>query len=192
MTVITSKKWFPLVVLVVLVLLFFLPVFVQGRVVFPDLLNYYEPWNDYVQDLPFRFSQLKSDFVDALVPKISLVKTELSQGDISLWSDVIDLGKPIIQTSLEYLLMPIYLFVWILPTDIGFTIAIILKTLIGALGMYFLLINFNIRKGIAVIVGVVYAYSGFNLSWFLGNAAIVGQIAPWAFLFVNAYTRANL
>lgn len=185
MTVITSKKWFPLVVLVVLVLLFFLPVFVQGRVVFPDLLNYYEPWNDYVQDLPFRFSQLKSDFVDALVPKISLVKTELSQGDISLWSDVIDLGKPIIQTSLEYLLMPIYLFVWILPTDIGFTIAIILKTLIGALGMYFLLINFNIRKGIAVIVGVVYAYSGFNLSWFLGNAAIVGQIAPWAFLFVN-------
>ena len=182
---ITSNKWFPVVILFLLVLLFFSPVFLHGRVIFPDLLNYYEPWNDYIQDLPFRFSQLKSDFVDALIPKINLVKTELSQGNISLWSDVIDLGKPIIQTSLEYLLMPIYMFIWILPIEIGFTFAIILKTLIGAIGMYFLLINFNVRKGVAISVGVAYAFSGFNLSWFLGNAAIVGQFAPWAFLFIN-------
>ncbi len=182
---ITSKKWFPILVLVLLVLLFFAPVFIQGRVIFPDLLNYYEPWNDYIQDLSFRFSHLKSDFVDALIPKMSLVKTELEQGNISLWSDVIDLGKPLIQTSLEYLLMPIYMFVWILPTDIGFTIAVILKALIGALGMYFWLVDLKVRRQVAVIVGVVYAFSGFNMSWFLGNAAIVGQLAPWAFFFVN-------
>jgi len=161
---ITSKKWFPVLVLVLLVLLFFAPVLIQGRVIFPDLLNYYEPWNDYIQDLPFRFSHLKSDFVDALIPKMNLVKTELGQGNISLWSDVIDLGKPLIQTSLEYLLMPIYLFVWILPTDIGFTIAVILKALIGALGMYFWLVDLKVRRQVAVIVGVVYAFSGFNMS----------------------------
>lgn len=184
-TDIISKKWVPVLVLVVLVLLFFAPVLFQNRVIFPDLLNYYEPWNDYIQDLSFRFSHLKSDFVDVLLPKINLVKTELNQKNISLWSDVIDLGKPLIQTSLEFLLMPIYMFVWILPTDIGFTIAIILKTLIGALGMYFLLLSFGVRKGISVSVGVVYAFSGFNLSWFLGNAAIVGQFAPWAFFFIN-------
>ena len=182
---ITSKKWFPVLVLVLLVLLFFAPVLIQGRVIFPDLLNYYEPWNDYIQDLPFRFSHLKSDFVDALIPKMNLVKTELGQGNISLWSDVIDLGKPLIQTSLEYLLMPIYLFVWILPTDIGFTIAVILKALIGALGMYFWLVDLKVRKSVAVIVGVVYAFSGFNMSWFLGNAAIVGEFTPWVFFFVN-------
>jgi hypothetical protein len=182
---ITSNKWFPVVILFLLVLLFFSPVFLHGRVIFPDLLNYYEPWNDYAQDLPFRYSHLKSDFVDALIPKINLIKTELEQGNVSLWSDTIDLGKPLIQTSLEFLLMPIYIFVWILPTDIGFTIAIILKTLIGAFGMYFWLVDLKVRKGVAIIVGVVYAFSGFNSSWFLGNAAIVGQFAPWAFLCVN-------
>jgi len=95
---------------------------------------------------------------------MNLVKTELGQGNISLWSDVIDLGKPLIQTSLEYLLMPIYLFVWILPTDIGFTIAVILKALIGALGMYFWLVDLKVRKSVAVIVGVVYAFSTWTKS----------------------------
>lgn len=182
---ITSKNWFPVLILVILILIFFAPVFLQGRVIFPDLLNYYEPWNDYAQDLSFRFSHLKSDFVDALIPKMNLVKTGLQAGEFSLWNDVIDLGKPLIQTSLEYLLMPIYLFVWIMPTDIGFTVAIILKALFGALGMYYWLIDLKVRKSIAVPVAVVYVFSGFNLSWFLGNASIVGQFAPWAFFFIN-------
>jgi hypothetical protein len=179
------KVLLPILILIFVVLLFFSPVFLKGYVVFPDLLNYYEPWNDYTQDLTFRFSHLKSDFVDALVPKLNLVKSDLKNGEIPLWSDVIDLGKPLIQTSLEYILMPIYIFVWILPIDIGFTLAIIFKALIGALGMYFLLVDLNVRRWIAVAVGIVYVFSGFNLSWFLGNASIVGQLAPWSFFLLN-------
>lgn len=179
------QNWLPILILVLLVLLYFSPVILKGRIIFPDLLDYYEPWNDYTQNLPYRFSHLKSDFIDALLPKLNLVKESIAEKNFSLWSDTIDLGKPVIHTALEFVLMPIYAFVWILPTEIGFTIAIILKALLGAFGMYYWLTDLKVRSGVAVAVSVVYVFSGFNLSWFLGNASIVGQITPWAFLFVH-------
>lgn len=190
--VVNKREWIYLLILTIALLLFFLPVFTQGRVVFPDLINYYEPWKQYVPDITEHFSHLKSDFVDSFFPNFRYIKQSLAGGDIPLWYDIGDLGKPLMDRLVQFVFNPLYLFMWFMPEEIGFTIASILKVLIAGFGMYFWLKQLGANRGLAVGGAVAFVFSGFNLSWFMGNAATQNLMIPWVFLLIDRIININV
>jgi hypothetical protein len=177
----------------ILTFLFFLPVFTKGWVVFPDLLEHYRPWKANIVSsevkVDARYSSLKSDFVDGYFPYVNIIKESILKNEITLWNDIADLGKPFLFHTIQILFSPLHLFMWFLPVDIGFTLSILLKALVASLGMYFWLRKFKVRRFLAVFVAIVFLFSGFNSSWFLGSAATINLFTPWAFLLVDDIYR---
>lgn len=182
---ILKQDWKYLLVLTLIILLFFLPVFTKGWVIFPDLLNKYQPWAEYLPDLGVRYLELRSDLVDSYIPKFNFVKTSIQNGNVPLWYDIADLGKPASQYAAQFLFSPFNLFMWLLPVDIGFTIGTILKTLVAGIGMFYWLKSLGVNRTLSVGGGIVFVFSGFNVGWFLAPAATQNLMLPWVFLLTD-------
>ena len=144
----------------VLLFLFLQSTSIQPRIIFPDLLNYYLPWADHIEDLPYRYSHLKSDFVDAFFPNLHYVKTELQKGFFPVWNDLNDLGKPLSPTSLRMVFSPFNAFIWLIPEEIGFTLSVIFKLVFAGWGMYLWLKRFALHDVLSISLALVFVFSG--------------------------------
>ncbi|MDD4382313.1 MAG: hypothetical protein PHE21_03150 [Candidatus Dojkabacteria bacterium] len=179
-----NKDFQAIVIMFGIILLFFLPVLLKGWVIFPDLLNRYRPWMESIPDIPITYSELKSDYVDGTFPYFKITKDFLTSGDIPLWIDTADLGRPLAY-GLTTLVSPLNLFLWLFPIDIGFTISIIIKVLLGALGSYLWLRRLKISRTVSLLCSVVFVFTGFSNSWLLDGAGTINLLTPWIFLLVD-------
>ena len=177
--------WKYLLIITLIVLIFFLPVFFKGWIIFPDLLDHYQPWSNYVPGLFIRYSPLRSDLVDSYLPKFNYIKTSTLQGDIPLWFDAADLGKPMSHYLSQYMFTPFIFLMWLLPVEIGFTASVILKALTAAIGMFYWLKSLGVNSGLAVGGGVAFVFSGFHISWFMAAAGTQNMMLPWVFLLAD-------
>jgi hypothetical protein len=152
-----------------------------GLRLFPDLLAHHTPWRSLSLQSSLPFSHLKSDFVDNGFPKFELFREAFFHKDLMLWNGYSNMGQPTLSLLARLLFFPLNWLLLILPLDIGFTLMIFLKTLIGFVGMYLWLKELSVKRSISFIMSLVFCMSAFNVVWLFNDAATVSLLSPLTF-----------
>lgn len=188
-------KLLPFAVIVGIVLLFFHPVWREGKVPLPaDLVvGSYFPWLDYDWGYPTGVpvkNPITSDAISFSFPMKMLAIDLMAKGQWPLWNPYIFAGTPLLANFQSSPFSPtniIYLF-----TDklTGWSVQIILQHVIAALGIYFLLRYFRVSKTGSTFSGILFAFSGFNLIWSEWNShTLAASFIPFLILFVYKFLK---
>ncbi|MEO6880687.1 MAG: hypothetical protein ABI181_07020 [Mycobacteriaceae bacterium] len=149
-----------------------------GRAVFAstDLLQQWAPWNPgTAYDVTNRLSR---DVTDSLFPSYAQITARLGQGDIPGWTELTGPGQPLASAPSMPTLTPTvwpYLF---LPLHYAPAVVKLAQLAVGAAGMILLLRRWGTRCPAALLAGMVYATSGFFVSWANFPQASVAAFIP--------------
>jgi hypothetical protein len=129
-----------LLVLPVYFLVLYAPVVLFGEIPAPvDLALYHEPWASARPNGWRGGSYVLSDIMDALFPALRMVYDSIWAGDLPFYTDKVQNGVPWLMVARHEILSPLLLLpVLIFGPETGFSIAIILKFILGSSFFIFL------------------------------------------------------
>lgn len=130
-----------------------------------NLLTQYAPWQGLHGQNSLTANICRSDTVDGLMPSISAIRSSLFQGHFPGWSDASVGGVPLAGSpnngQFSPLALPYYLLpLWLAPAFVKlaeFAVAI------GGMTLYLRRLRLSVASGI--LAGIVFASSGFMISW---------------------------
>lgn len=156
-----------------------------GRTVFAatDLLQQYAPWDPGTTYVLKNF--LTRDVVDAVLPSYAQIHDRLFSGDIPSWSSLAGPGQPLMSTPSNTTLAPTVWPYLALPVWYAPAVVKVLQLAVGALGMFLLLRRWGTGRPAALLAGLVYATSGFFVSWADFAQASVASFIPLLFWAVE-------
>lgn len=171
-----------LAALVVLVAL--LPGLLVGEVPAPlDLLVHHPPWRDLDLGL-VPGSYVLSDQVDYYLPLLAHLRHALAEGVLPFWSDALQLGAPFLAVAnSEAPVAPLALAIALLGTPAAYTLAVVARTVIGAVFFQRWMGALGVGSGVATIGALVFAFNsypvqrlgvGFHLAYSLLPGALLG------------------
>ncbi len=138
-----SRDGVSIVVLLLLTLLFFWRVPVQGKILLPlDVLHTYEPWRSEIPGalgIPLWNSRL-TDGVRQNYPLLHFVLASWQQGQVPLWNPHNLSGMPILAGGFHHALYPLTLFLlFIMPVAQAISWGIIIHAFLGGLFCFWLI-----------------------------------------------------
>lgn len=162
-----------------LILLFFLPNLILGKVPIPadSLLGLYHPFRDLSIDgyNPGKFpvkNPLITDPVLQTYPWRYLVFKNIKEGNFPLWNPYSFSGQPLlanIQSSSFQLTNILFL---ILPFKIGWAISTILLSVLASLFMFLFLKDIGLSRPASLFGGLILPFSGFFIAWLTWGSII--------------------
>lgn len=168
------RNFFPhnlyLFLLVIIVMVFFLPVF-KGNIPFPGdlLVSFYEPYKAYplLNYNPGAVPSKKqgADVVRHMFPWKSFAVESLKQGEIPFWNPYNFSGNPLMANFQSAVFYPINVVFFFLPFLSGWTVYIILAPVLAAFFMFFFLREINLSKLASVFGGIVFAFCSYMVVW---------------------------
>lgn len=193
------RKLWPVAILAVLWLGYFLPLWKDRLVPFPGnlLVSFFSPWKEerwegYPTGVP-RKDLLGFDTVRMMGPWRRFVTQELRQGRLPVWNPHQFAGAPMLangQSAVWFPLSWLYIF---LPFEITWTILIVLQPLIAIAGMYLLLRRmFKYQSShLLLFPALAYGFSAWMSVWIQWNIhGFVYALLPFALLGVYRKTQA--
>jgi len=187
------KKFWPGLLIFVVVLIFFFPVF-KGQIPFPgDLLINQNPYSaqSYLGFAPGAYPNKAQgpDVIYEIYPWRYFSINQLKQGDIPFWNPHNFSGNPQMADFQTAIFYPANLLYFILPFNISWALIIMLQPFLAGLFMYFFL-----KKGIglkdfpSVVGGISFGFSSYMTVWMeYGNIGSTLLWLPLALLFVKYY-----
>lgn len=173
MNLLRYKKILPYVFFLVIILVFFYPVFL-GKLPIPSdiIVGVYYPWLDYkygyVVGVPVHNS-LISDVPSLIYPIKQLAVDLIRAGEWPLWNEHIFGGYPLISNFQMGLFFPTMLFYLILSTPFAWTLQVISQVLLALIFMYLFLKNQKLSNLSSIFGAVAYAFGGFGMIWMEWN-----------------------
>lgn len=150
--------------LLLLTLLFFWRVPLQGRVLLPlDVLHTYEPW---WSEVPGAFgidlwNPWLSDGVRQFYPVLTVIQSAWRQGQLPFWNPHAAAGMPILAAGLHQALYPVtVLLLMLLPAAYVISWSTILHTFLGGLFCFILLREFGAAHFGALFGAVAFMFGG--------------------------------
>jgi uncharacterized membrane protein YfhO len=163
-------KYWPVLVFLLACVTYYFRVFFKGEVPFPGdlMVGAYLPWLEYKWDFPTGVP-VKNPLISDIFSQFYMWKSLINEGwrhlQIPLWNPYSYSGYPLLATFHSGVFYPLN-FIAVLLGDIhGWNFLVIFPSVASALTMYLFLRQIKINKIGAVIGGIVYAYSGFAISW---------------------------
>ena len=177
--------------LLLLVVLYFWPFFLHGEVIAPaDLLLDFPPWSSLAPDDLHVKNTLRSDVLDATLPRFSEFKDGISDGDVPLWSPLKAQGRPLASLLQSSVFHPLALFfILLFPLAEGFSLLIMAKLGLSGFFMYLFLRRLDVSRAGSLLGGVAYMFSGFNIVWLMWPHTLVSSFAPLLFLQIENLVR---
>jgi hypothetical protein len=147
-----------------------------------DLLERFAPWASVPPDDVVIANPLVGDTVDSLAPSRALFQDRLLDGNVAPKVNGYDLGGTALATTPNYgFYSPLNLPYWVFPSWFAPVIAKILE-LIAATGFMFLFLRrLELSRSSALVAGLVYAFSGFQVVWTNWPQAHIGALIPGVF-----------
>jgi len=163
-------KYWPFLVFAVACFVYYWQVFLKGDVPFPGdlMVGAYLPWLEnkwgFPTGVPVK-NPLISDIFSQFYMWKSLVAESWRYLQIPLWNPFSYSGYPLMANFHSGAFYPLG-FLYLLLGDVkGWDFLVILPSLATAATMYLYLRQIKVKKVGAVAGGVIYAYSGFAISW---------------------------
>ncbi len=178
---------------VFLVLLFFLPHLIVGKIPIPadSLLGLYNPFRDEsysgysVGKFPVK-NPLITDPVLQTYPWRYLTFENFKSGNMPLWNPFSFLGQPLLANSQSSPFQIINILFLILPFKIAWGAQIILPLLLTSLFMYLFLDSLGLSKVAAIFGAFILPFSGFFVAWFTwGTVVTTAMWLPLIFFCIN-------
>lgn len=189
------SKLFPFLLLASVVGAFFWKFFIAGYVPMPAdiVVGTYHPWLDYnwgyATGVPVK-NPITTDVTSFIYPMQKLAVDLMKGGQWPLWNRYILAGTPLLanfQSAPFSFVNSVYLF---FDTLTGWSLQVILQHFFAALFTYLLLRHWKVSKLGAVLGGVVFAFSGFNLIWSQWNGhALAAAFIPFLLLLMDRFTQ---
>lgn len=176
---------------IVLILIFFYPVFTKSFVPLPadHVVGIYYPWIDYkwggyLAGVPVK-NPIAADVVSFMYPMQTFAIDIFKKGLVPLWNPLILTGAPLLANFQSAPFSPTNFLYFLMPKLDAWTIQIILQPILGSIFLYLLLKYFK-RSTLASVFGsVAYSFSGFMLIWLEWNGhSLVAGFFPLVILLI--------
>lgn len=184
---------FPFAVLLFVVLLFFYPVWLQGRVSLPAdfVVGTYFPWLDYKWGyevgVPVK-NPITTDVVSFIYPMQTLAIDLLKAGQLPLWNPYILGGTPLLANFQSAPFSITNFLYFIFEKLSAWSLQIILQHVLAAVFTYLLLRHWRVSVLGSVFAGIAFAFSGFNLLWSQWNGhTLSAAFIPLILLFQDKW-----
>lgn len=184
-------KFWPYLLIISIVLLFFVPIF-KGQIPFPgDLLINENPYRSesYLGFNPGSYPNKAqgSDIITEIYPWRYFSIQQLKNGSIPFWNPYNFSGNPQIANFQTAVFYPLNIFYFLLSFNIAWTIIILLQHILAGIFMYlFLKKSLKLENSASFIGGVAFAFSSSMVVWLeYGNIGHTLLWLPLALLFVK-------
>ncbi|MFQ6020029.1 MAG: YfhO family protein, partial [Dehalococcoidia bacterium] len=168
--------------LLLLVAVYFWPVIFRGEVIAPtDLLLQFNPWSSLAPDGFSVKNHLRSDIVDASIPRSQLFREAITDGDFPLWTPLHSQGRPFASNLLGSFFHP-FKALLLLPLLQGLSLFFMAKLFAAGLFMYLFLRRLGVGQAGSLLGSIAYMFSGFNVVWLMWSHTTVSSFAPLLFL----------
>lgn len=176
------KRFWPLILIFFIVLVFFYPIF-KGNVPFPGdlLVSEYNPWkNDsFLGYNPGSFPNKAQyfDVIRELYPWKTLTVNLLKTGQFPLWNPYNFSGSPLFANTQSQVLYPLSFLYFVFSQSIAWTILVFLQPLLTSFFTYLFARKIGLSKIASVFSAVVFSFSSFLTVWLEFNT--IGQVIIW-------------
>ncbi len=157
---------------VIVVLLFFIPNFLQGKIPIPadSLIGLYHPFRDISIDgyNPGKFpvkNPLITDPVLQTYPWRTLVIQSIKNGQMPFWNPYSFSGQPLLANIQSSTFSVFNILFFVLPFKLAWGFQIVSSSVLAALFMFLFLRNLKLTNLAAAFGGIVLAFSGFFIAW---------------------------
>ncbi len=187
------SKW-PVLIILVLVSVFFYPVFTKGFIPIPadHVVGIYYPWLDYkwagyLAGVPVK-NPIAADVISFMYPMQTFAVELMKKGQWPLWNPLILAGTPLLANFQSAPLSIVNIFYWIFDIPMAWTMQIILQQILGMVFVFLLLRYFNLSKQSSLLGGLIYAFSGFMMIWLEWNGhGLVAALFPLVILLTYKF-----
>src|SRR3972149_285418 len=162
-----ALKYWPIIFIVGVWLVFAHPYFIFGKVPFPSgyLVNFFAPWNA-VPDFAGPYNNgATPDVITQIYPWKNLVIDFWKQGSIPLWNPYSFSGTPLLANYQSAALSPLNLLYLILPFIDAWSIAVLLQSLLAGLFMYLYTRTLKLSEFGAIVSSIAFMFAGFITTW---------------------------
>lgn len=163
-------KFWPFLVFVIASVSYYWQVFLKGFVPFPGdlMVGAYLPWLENKWGFPTGVP-VKNPLISDIFSQFYMWKSLIAEGwmnlQIPLWNPYSYSGYPLLANFHSGVFYPFTLIYMLLGDIRGWDFLVIFPSLACAITMYLFLREIKVNKIGAVIGGLIYAYSGFAISW---------------------------
>jgi hypothetical protein len=180
----------PLLLFILVVALFFKPVFLQGQLPIPSdtIIGLYHPFRDlyadrYPNGIPFK-NFLTTDPVRQQFPWKNIAIESIAKGSLPLWNPYEMAGTPLLANFQSAALYPLNILYFFLPFGISWSILVILQPLLTGIFLYVYLRRMKLSEGAAAFGSITFAFCGFATAWLEWNTLV--QTTLWLPLILLA------
>lgn len=189
------KKFWPVGLLVLVVLAFFWKVVLKGQVPIPGdfIVGVYYPWLDYkwgfATGVPVK-NPITTDVVSLIYPEQILAVDLLRSGVWPLWNPYILTGTPLLANLQAAPFSPTNFLYFLTDNLSAWSWQIMLQHVLAAVFTYLLLRHWKVSKAGSVLGGIVFSFSGFNLIFSQWNGhTLASAFIPLIILFQDRWFK---
>jgi hypothetical protein len=193
------KRFWPYILIISIVLVFFYPIF-KGQVPFPGDLLVNE--NPYISESFLGYSPggypnkaQGPDIINEIYPWRYFSVEEVLKGNVPFWNPHNFSGNPQMANLQTAVFYPINIFYFFLPFNVSWTLIILLQHFLAGIFMFlFLRRSLSLKEFPSFIGGIAFAFSSSMIVWLeYGNIGHTFLLLPLAMFFVNSlYKKQNV
>jgi len=188
-----NAQWLLLGIFILIFGIFFYRTIFFGLLPIPtdDLVGMYHPWRDayahtFQNGVPFK-NFLITDPVRQQIPWRKQVIDTMKAGKLPLWNATDFSGTPLLGNIQSGTWYPLNILFFIFPFATSWTLLIISQPLLAGIFLYLFLRHKRIEPLAALTGAVIFAFSGFSVSWLTWGT--IGSTVLWLPLILYAFDQ---
>lgn len=183
-------RWWPIIVIVGVWMIFSSPYFFDGLIPFPSkyLVTFFPPWNtEYA--MPSKNAAMP-DVISQIYPWKKLTIESWQRGATPLWNPYSFAGTAHAGNYQSAVFSPFNLLFLILPFVDAWSWLILLQPLLAGLGMHLCLSTLVVRRSARLIGSVAFMFCGFMVTWMAyGTLGYAILPLPWALYGLTEFAK---
>ncbi|MBU0569676.1 YfhO family protein [Candidatus Micrarchaeota archaeon] len=164
-----NRSW-PLVVILAISVVFFYPVWLQGKDALPTdaLVGAHTPWIEvdwgYPAGVPIKNQEI-TDAISQFYPWRSLVGEFWRAGKVPLWNPYMFSGTPFLATLHSATLYPLNAVYLFMNNINAWNTLVFFQILLAGIFMYLFLRELGLKKEARIFGAIAFAFSGYMIAW---------------------------
>lgn len=169
--------------------LFFIKPLARGEAVSPsDMIFIYDNYSYLVGEDYRPSNELLSDQTLQFEPWKIYAREQIRKGNLPWENPYQADGVPLIANDQSALFFPTNILFYFIDINLAATIGVIVRLTFAAMGTYLFLNALKIRKSIAFLGGLGFAFAGFNIVWLSHPHTNVSIFLPWLLFATHRLT----
>ena len=150
-----------------------------------DTLSAYFPWMANGGNIDAGHEVCSSDTIDAVMPGIAHVRSQLFSGHLASWQNVVSGGGTLSSVPSLGLLDPLSLPYFVLPLWLAPAFVALLSFIVAVGGTFLFLRRLTVSRPAAMLAGLIFSTSGFMVMWTNWPQTRVAALIPALFWAVE-------